>query len=169
LNSKNNQLTQSEFLVEYRLQLLELQEALLKEEQTELPLIHDYAPGLYMRRIFMPKDTFVIGRTHKTEHFNIVMSGVAKVMIDGEMKLFDARNYPFVFKSGENIKKVLHILEDMIWATQHPTEKLTKERIAQIEASEEAEQAFIDEIGEEIICSKEEELKIIETELKRLS
>jgi quercetin dioxygenase-like cupin family protein len=138
----------AEFLTLYRSHLLRLQDVLQEGEQIEMPLIHDFAPGLYIRQIFMKKGTFVIGKTHKTEHFNIVLAGSAKVMIDGEVELIQA---PDLFKSGAGVKKVLYILEDMIWATTHPTNETD---LKVLEA--------------QLILSSEEERELINAEVKKL-
>lgn len=143
-----NDIAKQEFVALYKKELMRIQTECLKFEQIELPLLHDFAPGLYLRRIFMPKGTFVIGKTHKTEHFNIVLSGAAIVMIDGEIKLITA---PYVFKSGKGVKKVLHILEDMIWMTTHPTDETD-----------------LDKLEEICICSEEEERELLKEELKQL-
>ena len=140
---------QAEFLALYKKRLIEVQEECRTFPQLELPLLHDFAPGLYMRRIFMPRMAFVIGRTHKTEHFNIVLSGSALVMIDGEIELIKA---PCVFKSKAGCKKTLHILEDMIWMTTHPTDETDLEKLAEL-----------------CVCSDEEEQELLELELKRLA
>ena len=125
----------------YRRDLLNIQEYCAEQEQVELPLLHDFAPGVYGRRIFMKKDTFVIGRTHKTEHFNIVLSGVANVMIDGETKQLRAGD---VFVSKPYIKKVLYILEDMVWMTIHPVDSMDMEEIEkECVLTEEEEKLFL--------------------------
>lgn len=103
---------------QFRQKILDLQIELSEQPQVELPILHDFSKGVYCRQILMPKGTLVIGKTHKTEHLNIVMSGSASVLIDGEVKFVKA---PHVFNSGKGIKKVLYIHEDMIWATIHLT------------------------------------------------
>lgn len=137
-----------EFLAFYKQDLMAMQDDFSKMEQVELPLLHDFSPGLYMRRIFMPKDTFVIGKTHKTEHFNIILSGAANVMIDGEVRLIKA---PHVFKSGVGAKKALFILEDMIWMTTHPTDETD-----------------LDKLEKMFVLSEEEERILINAEVKEL-
>lgn len=84
--------------------------------QVEMPLDHRFAPGVYLREIFMPAGTFVIGHEHKTEHFNIVLQGRATVMIDGVKHEIAA---PHTFVSGPGVRKVLYIHEDMRWQTVH--------------------------------------------------
>jgi len=95
-----------------------LEADLLKLPQTDCPLTHRFAPGIYLREIFMPAGTFVIGHEHKTEHFNIVTAGRALVMMDGITQEIAA---PATFVSGPGVRKVLYILEDMTWMTVHPT------------------------------------------------
>jgi len=86
----------------------------------ECPLKHQFAPGIYFREIFMPAGAFIIGHEHKTEHFNVVLSGCAKVLMDGEVVDIIA---PCVFVSKPGVRKVLLITEDMRWATIHPTDE----------------------------------------------
>jgi hypothetical protein len=92
---------------------------LLAMPQRECPLMHKFAPGVYMREILMPRGTFIIGHQHNTEHFNIVLSGRAAVMIDGNLHYVEG---PCIFVSQPGVRKVLYILEPMRWATVHPTD-----------------------------------------------
>lgn len=111
---------------EFRAALIEFQERLSEEKQVQLPLLHNFAPGVYLRRILMPAGTFVIGKTHRTEHMNLVLSGSASVMIDGEIRFLKTGD---VFNSGEGIKKVLYIHEEMIWGTIHPTAETDMDKL----------------------------------------
>jgi hypothetical protein len=92
----------------------------------ECPLNHQFAKGIYFREIFMPAGTFVIGHEHKTEHFNVVLSGCAKVLMDGEVVDIIA---PCVFVSKPGVRKFLLITEDMRWATIHPTDETDIEKL----------------------------------------
>ena len=140
-----SQIAESEFKEMYQKGLLALQKDLKELEQIEAPLLHDFAPGLYLRRILMPAGAFIIGRTHKTEHFNIVMSGAANVMIDGKIEYIEAH---YVFKSKAGAKKILYILEDMIWCTSHPTDETD-----------------LDKLEEMLIYSEEEEEQLLKKEV----
>lgn len=93
-----------------------LVELLSRQEQREMPVDHKFAPGIYIREISMPADTLVIGHTHKTKHFNIVLSGRALILVDGEWQKINA---PMTFVSGAGVQKTLYILEDMLWQTVH--------------------------------------------------
>ena len=93
---------------------------LMNMPQVDCPLTHLFAPGVYYREIFMPANTCVVGHKHKTEHLNIVLSGKALVIIDGEKHKIEA---PTVFVSKPGVSKVLLIIEDMRYATIHPTDE----------------------------------------------
>lgn len=93
---------------------------LLRLPQVECPVTHGFSPGVYLRTISMPAGTIVIGHKHRTKHFNVLLRGAAKVIIDGEVKELRA---PLVFESEAGVRKVLYILEDCDWATIHATDE----------------------------------------------
>lgn len=95
-----------------------LEEALLPVPQVDMPLTHRFAPGIYFREIFMPAGTFVMGHEHRTRHLNVVLTGKASVLIEGQVRVICA---PDVFESGPGVRKILYIHEDMRWATVHAT------------------------------------------------
>ena len=99
------------------LDIEKLEDAMLAQtEQVECPLTHRFSDGVYVREIFMPQGTFVLGAEHKTKHLNVILMGRARVLVDGEVKEIRA---PYTFESEAGVRKVLYILEDMIWQTIH--------------------------------------------------
>ena len=96
-----------------------LEKTLLSFPQIVAPLVHRFAPGVYIREITMPAGSLIIGHEHKTEHFNIVLKGRADVMMDGQ--IVDTIVAPCTFVSSAGVRKLLHIHEEMIWQTVHPT------------------------------------------------
>lgn len=95
--------------------------------QTDLPLKHHFAPGLYIREIFMPASTVVIGMIHKTEHPNILVQGACYIVHeDGRREELRA---PMTFISKAGVQKVLYIIEDMIWMTCHVTTETDIEKL----------------------------------------
>lgn len=102
---------------------------LLSLPQVEVPLSHHFAPGVYVREVVMPAGSFIIGHEHRTEHFNIVLTGRALVMMDGEVETIAA---PCVFVSKPGVRKVLYIQETMRWATVHPTEETDPTRLHEL-------------------------------------
>lgn len=85
-------------------------------------LKHHFAPGIYVREIWMPKGAIILGHRHKTDHLNIIVQGAALVRMEGRTEHFAA---PYTVRSGAGVRKALYILEDMIWMTVHdnPTDE----------------------------------------------
>lgn len=98
-----------------------------KMPQIPCPLKHHFAPGLYLREIFMPADTIVIGRVHKTSHFNILVKGACLIVHDDGTR--EELRAPMVFVSQAGVQKVLYITEDMIWMTTHPSDETDLEKL----------------------------------------
>jgi hypothetical protein len=110
----------------------------------------------------MPAGTVVIGKTHKTEHFNIVHTGSAYVMMNGETRLIKA---PDMFPSKAGVKKVLRILEDMTWSTLHPIKKRDL-----VKTGEKIDvDATVNRLEKKLVLSFKEERQQIESDYKRLS
>lgn len=98
-----------------------------KLPQVEMPLKHFFAPGVYIREITMPADTYVIGKIHKTEHFNIIQKGrVALVNEDGSHTILQG---PVTFVSKAGVQKAMFIHEETVWSTVHLTEERDMEAL----------------------------------------
>lgn len=93
-----------------------LESKLLKLPQVKYTLRTFHAPGVYLREIAMPRGALIVGHEHLTEHFNIVAKGAALVVIGGRVERMEA---PYAVVSGAGVRKVLLILEDMVWYTVH--------------------------------------------------
>jgi hypothetical protein len=102
-----------------REQVADIVRLMAKMPQTACPVVHRFAPGVYLREISMPADTIVIGKIHKTEHFNILMQGACLIVHDDGRR--EELRAPMTFVSKAGVQKVLYILEDMIWQTVHVT------------------------------------------------
>jgi hypothetical protein len=94
--------------------------------QTECPVTDRFAPGCYLREIFMPKDTYVIGKIHATKHFNIILTGKVTVITAEGMEYIEA---PYTFISEAGVQKVVYIHEDCQWQTVHMTDKTDLDEI----------------------------------------
>lgn len=111
----------------YREKLAFLVEKMGELPQTQCPLKHHFAPGVYLREIFMPAGTVVIGKIHKTEHFNIISRGVCTLHHeDGRREVLSA---PMTFVSGPGVQKVLTIHADTVWTTVHVTPETDLEKL----------------------------------------
>lgn len=88
----------------------------LVELSEECPVSHMFSEGVYTREIFMPAGVLVIGKTHKTTHLNVVLTGRCEVLINGELRTLEA---PYTFESLAGSQKTLYIFEDCRWMTIH--------------------------------------------------
>lgn len=99
-----------------RQEVCALAEELKRLPQIDLPVQHDFLEGVYMRTVFMAKDSVVIGKIHKQEHVAIISKGSATVLTEHGVVEIRA---PFIFKSPPGARRALRIHEDMVWTTVH--------------------------------------------------
>lgn len=99
---------------------------LKKLPQQECPVRHYFSDGVYVREIFMPKGSCIVGAIHKTKHLNIVQQGRCLVSYDNEIIEIKA---PYTFESKGGKAKVLVILEDTTWSTVHVTNEVCVEKL----------------------------------------
>ena len=112
----------------------------------DCPVTHKFAPGMYIRKIFMPagKDgIWVTSLIHNTIHPFFVMKGKVTVYSenDGIQELetgYEGMTYP-------GTRRILHVKEDTVWITVHSTAVRPKN------ASDEAIQEAVDLIASEIL------------------
>lgn len=109
------QITDPEDMIDY-VNRLEAEINLMS--QVECPVWHHFAPGLYARRMFIPKGTVLTGAVHKTEHLCIV-SGVINVTTDEGVKLIAHQQEIICSKPGT--KRAGFAAEDTYWTTIHAT------------------------------------------------
>jgi hypothetical protein len=111
-----------------------VEKRLLGLPQVEVPLVHHFAPGVYLREAVMPAGALVIGHKHKHAGLNIVLTGSALVKIDGKICEIKA---PCIIKSEAGTRKIAYVIEEMRWLNIHPTNETDLDAIEaeQIEKS----------------------------------
>lgn len=116
-----------------REKLMVFQEELAKQpgaffgDNDSCPLTHKFAPGVYVREIFIPKGTCVVGKIHKHEHPNFLMSGDVLVVTEGEGRQHLKAPLSMISKAGT--KRIVFALEDTVWITVHATEETDLKKI----------------------------------------
>ena len=80
------------------------------------PLKHSFCDGMYVREIFIPKGTYVVGKIHKHAHPNFLLKGKVKVATEEGVQILTA---PLSMISKAGTKRALHTLEDCVWVTVH--------------------------------------------------
>lgn len=101
--------------------ILAFQGHLAQFEPRDCPLKHTFAPGMYAREIFLPAETFIVGKIHKHAHLNIVSRGRVTVVTEFGRKEIDATAAPVTFTSDAGTKRALYVHEDSVWTTIHLT------------------------------------------------
>ena len=93
---------------------------ILKLPPRECPLVHRFTPGLYIREIFMPKDTILTSLLHLTTHPFFVLQGDVSVYYHG----VPAQRYkaPYTGITEAGTRRMLYTHEDTIWTTCHVTD-----------------------------------------------
>lgn len=87
-------------------------------EQVELPVEHYFAPGQYVRRCHIPKETFVVGKMHRHEHVVMLIKGETTILTDKGMERIKA---PHVWISQPGAKRPLFTHTDCEFVTVHST------------------------------------------------
>jgi len=101
-------------------------------DNTLCPLKHSFAPGIYVREIFIPKGTILTGKIHKHEHPNFLMSGKVEVYTEnGGLEILQA---PLAMISKAGTKRVIYAMEDTVWITVHATDEQELEKIEVMKA-----------------------------------
>jgi hypothetical protein len=118
------------------------------------PLIHRFVPGMYCREIFMPAGAVMTTMIHRYEHFAFILTGKARVVSErGGDEIIEA---PAVIVTKPGTKRVLHILEDMRWATVHLTEGngdvATKQESDLVDIEKEVVAATFEEFQAQLEC-----------------
>lgn len=80
---------------------------------------HVFTPGLYGRTIFMPANSLVTSRIHRTEHQFVLAKGSCSVWVDGTGWVRMEAPWLGITKPGT--RRVLLIHEDCVWTTFHAT------------------------------------------------
>ncbi len=123
------QITNALFLVSAEDRNTALEQAMLKEPQVDCPVIHRFGPGIYIREVFLPADTFAVGHKQRTEHLNIFLTGKV-VMLDDEGNT-DELVAPMIFVSPPG-RKVGYIVEDVVWLNVYSTSETDVEILENI-------------------------------------
>jgi hypothetical protein len=99
-----------------------------QEEHVECPVVHQFTPGLYSREFHAAAGTQIISKIHKTEHQYVISQGRALVWMDDERGWVEL-SAPYRGVTQPGTRRVLIVLEDLIWTTFHPTTLKTVEEI----------------------------------------
>lgn len=109
----------------FRDQIEDLENSLLQSNDNRVakgnsdmfPLKHYFVEGLYIREMFIKKNSFLIGKIHKHDHVWFLLKGKLLIITENDEKEIKA---PFFSTSLAGTKKVGHALEDCVFVNIHP-------------------------------------------------
>lgn len=110
-----------------------LEEALKAEfgeglSEKDFPLKETFTDGVYIREMYIPADSVIVGKIHKHAHLNFILFGKVTVATkDGIETLVG----PCSMISTAGTKRALYTHTDTIWTTVHanPTEERDPEKL----------------------------------------
>ena len=124
-----------------------LENFLLQFPQIDLPLKHTFPSGVYVREIFLPKDSIVIGKIHRHDHLNFISYGDVTVLTkDGRKRV----KGPATMISSAGTKRAVYAHEDTVWTTVHANPK---------------NETDLEKLENEIICKNYDEFRLFDKEL----
>lgn len=89
-------------------------------DHMELPVKHSFAPGMYIREMFIPKGTVIVGKVHRAECINICPMGDIDIVTEaGDMRV----TAPFNAVSAPGTQKIGFAREDTIWINVFHTDE----------------------------------------------
>lgn len=99
---------------------------MLKMPQVELPVRHDFSPGVYARTLTIPEGVCLTGAVHKYEQLNILSKGTMKVLTEDGIQEVSA---PFIVVSPPGTKRIAYAITDCVWTTILGTNETDPETI----------------------------------------
>jgi quercetin dioxygenase-like cupin family protein len=107
-------------------QIEHLQSQMAAMPQAELVTEHSFSPGMYLRKVFRPAGTLIVGKVHKEPHFFLCAKGEIIAWTEGGMKHLYAGD---VLESKPGTKRVTLAVTDAIGITIHRTDKTNLDEI----------------------------------------
>lgn len=111
-----------------REQIDRLQAEMAKLPQAELETEHFFSPGMYLRRVYRPAGTLIVGKVHKKPHFFLCAKGEIIAWTETGMRKLQAGD---VIESQPGTKRVTLAVTDSIGVTVHLTDKTDLDEIEQ--------------------------------------
>jgi len=109
-----------------REQVERLQAQMAVMPQAELVTEHQFSVGMYMRKLYRPAGTLIVGKVHKEPHFFLCAKGEIIAWTENGMKRLQAGD---VIESKPGTKRVTLAVTDAIGITIHRTDKTDLDEI----------------------------------------
>lgn len=109
-----------------REQVDELHRHMLEMPQAELTTEHYFSPGMYMRKVFRPAGTLIVGKVHKAPHFFLCAAGEIIAWTEHGMRHLMPGD---VIESQPGTKRVTFAVTDAVGITIHKTDNTDLDEI----------------------------------------
>ncbi len=111
-----------------QLDIIGLENKLKEFPQEIIPTNHEFMGGVYLRTIFIPGGTLLIGKRHRYESCNLLLSGELSVYVGDGIPAKRIKG-PFFFRSEPGSKKIGYAHTDVVFINLHPTQETDLEKI----------------------------------------
>ena len=129
------------------------------------PLRHSFCGNVYIREIFIPKGTVVVGKIHRHEHPNFLLKG--EVIVVTETGGIERIKAPMSMISKPATKRIVFASEDVVWVTIHEVgEERDLEKIEEIVIAKSYDDLAIGHEEKLKIKSDEENVSVIKEIIK---
>ena len=113
--------------ITFESELDRLEAAMQGHPPADCPVTHRFAPGLYIREIFIPAGTLLTSAIHKTEHPFVLAMGRIAVISETEGRVI--YHAPHVGITTPGTRRALYAETDVVWVTIHKTDKTDLDEI----------------------------------------
>jgi len=103
-----------------------LEKRMLEEQQVDCPVTHKFGPGIYIREVFLPAGTYVVGHHHNYDHMNVMLTG--RIKFFGSDNQWTELKAPQTFVSAAG-RKVAFVHEDTIWQNIYSTDEKDPDKL----------------------------------------
>jgi hypothetical protein len=122
------ELVQVNHKIEVGTSLDHIEAMMLAAPQIDCPVAHHFGHGIYLREVFLPAGTYIMGHAHRHEHMNIMLKGKMAVIVNGETKVIEG---PYIF-TGQPGRKFAYIIEDTVFVNAYATEETDVDKLEEM-------------------------------------
>jgi hypothetical protein len=99
----------------------------------DLPVEHEFCDGMYIRRLFIPKGTLIVGRIHRLDCVNVVEKGDIAVLTESGTKRVKAG---FTVCSPRGLQKLGYANEDTVFTNIFRTDETDIDQLEELIAAD---------------------------------
>lgn len=97
--------------------------------QTDCPVRHYFAAGMYAREITIPKGVVLVGAIHKTENLVVLSKGKLQLVTEEGTTIIEA---PCTLTCKPGAKNAALALEESVWTNFFPTTETDPDKLVEL-------------------------------------